>query len=95
MSVPDSNGEVEPSMPQESETDRVQHQRRLAEIERRRLEGTEIGESKGEELPYQKKVCRYLCNTLKELVASLPRDARSTFMVIVQRYEGIWFRAEE
>ena len=95
VSMPDSNGEAEPSVPQESETDRIQHQRRLAEIERRRLEGTEIGKIKGEELPYQKKVCRYLCNTLKELVASLPLASRGAFMVVVQRYVGIGFRAEE
>ncbi len=88
MSVPDSNGESESSLPQESETDRRQHARRMAEIERRRLDGLKAEGDGGEdaELPYQKKVCRYLSKTLKELVASLPQEARTSFMVIVQRY---------
>ena len=89
MSVPDSNGESESSLLQESETDRTQHQRRLAEIERRRLEGLKAEGDAGDDLevPHQKKVCRYLSKTLKELAASLPLEARASFMVIVQRYD--------
>ena len=74
---------------EESETDRVQHARRLQEVQRRRLEGVggEEGEVKQEaDVPHGQKVSRYLARTFKEMVQALPFEARGDLAVAVRQY---------
>jgi len=82
--------------PEESEIDRLQHERRLQEIERRRFQeeggaGAGAGEEgqvkeEAEELSHCQKVSRYLSRTLKELTAVLPAEARKELAMSVHTY---------
>eukprot|EP00960_Hanusia_phi_P014204 417908-Hanusia_phi.AAC.3 len=62
----------------ESETDRVQHQRRLQEIKRRQFDGIE---GRG-----PKKICTYLQVVLYEFVRRLPISAYRQFIHSVRQY---------